>query len=335
MKTLKGCLLALIGIYGLMAGVASAQTLVGLFDLDEGARPAAMGGAFVGLAEDEHAAYYNPAGLASLRELHFGALFESRFSRATYGSVAFALPNVGGQILFLNVPDVIQRDEQGIPLGDLPYKQIGVLVGSGFSLSEDPVNLELPLAVGLQLRIYQVSTLPEGGGTTLSLTPSLLWSQERLELGGLPLQALRVGLIAPDLLSPGITYGSDHHESWGPGFRVGASATLLGSLTLAADFEADGTFHLGGEWVLPGLELEPFGVGELSIRLGLRSLGPLISPTLGFGLQVGDFRVDYAFMMHPDLPGNHRISFSAVFGPPNILLCVLRPESCPPDDPVE
>ena len=106
-------------------------------------------------------------------------------------------------------------------------------------------------------------------------------------------------------------------------------------LTLAADFESNGTFHLGGEWMLTGLELEPFGVGELSIRLGLRNLGPLISPTLGFGLQVGDFRVDYAFMMHPELPGNHRISFSALFGPPNILLCTLRPESCPPDDPVE
>lgn len=312
---------------------ASAQTLVGLFELEEGTRPAAMGGAFVGLAEEEHAIYYNPAGLALLKELHMSGLFESRFARANYGTVAFALPNVGGQLLILNIGGITRRDELGVPIGDLPYGQIGLLIGAGFSLAEPPISLGLPLAVGLQLKVYRVNTLPEGSGMAISLSPSLLFSIERFLLAGLPVQALRFGLIAPDLLSPGITYGSGYHESWGPGLRLGTALILPEGLTLALDFEADGTFHLGGEYKISGLELEALGLAELSLRVGLRNIGSLISSSAGFGLRLGDFRVDYAFVMHPELAGSHRISFSAAFGPPNILLCALRPEFCPRDDP--
>jgi hypothetical protein len=333
MKILKTALLVIVAVYGASAGGASAQGLIGLFELEEGARPAAMGGAFVGLAEEEHALFYNPAGLAYLRELHVSGLFESRFSRASYGSLALALPNVGGQLLFLNVAGITQRDDEGIPLGNFNYSQTGFLMGTGFSLREPPLDLGLPLAAGLQLKIYRVNTLTEGSGTAFSLTPSLLWAEERLSLGGLDVQAVRFGLIAPNLISVGITYGSGHRESWGPDLRLGASATLLGDLTLAADLEANGTFHLGGEWKIPGFDLESLGTAELSVRLGLMNLKNLIAPSVGFGLRVADFGVDYALILHPELPANHRLSFSAVFGPPNALLCLLRPEACPPDDP--
>jgi hypothetical protein len=331
---LKALLLVLIATQGLMME-AQAQNLVGLFALEEGARPAAMGGAFVGLAEGGHTLYYNPAGLAFLRELHVGGLFESRFARASYGTITFALPNVGSQLLFLNVGGITQRDEQGIPLGDFGYSQLGFLAGAGLALSEDPLDLDLPLAVGLQLKLYRVNTLPEGSGAAFSLTPSLLWVQERFALAGLPVRALRLGLIAPNLLGLGITYGSGHHEGWATGLRLGAALLLPAGLTFATDLDVlAGSFHLGGEWTLSGLEMDTFGLAELGFRLGLRNIGEIITPSVGFGLRVSDFRVDYAFVMHPELAGVHRIEFAALFGPPNVLLCAIRPEVCPPDDPI-
>jgi len=335
MKLFKVGLLAIVLSYGWLTSGASAQSLVGLFELEEGARPAAMGGAFVALAENEHALFYNPAGLAFLKELYVSGLFESRFSRASYGTLALALPNVASQLLFLNVSGAVQRDEEGIPIGNgnLPYSQVGFLLGAGFSLSEAPLNLDLPLAAGFQLKIYRVNTLAGGSGTAFSLSPSLLWSVERLLLAGLPVEALRFGLVAANLISPGITYGSRHQESWGPGLRLGAAVTLLGGLTMALDFEADGTFHMGGEWRLQGLDIESLGLAEFSVRLGLMNLGPLLSPSVGFGVKLADFSVDYALLLHPDLPANHRISFTAAFGQPNIFLCLLRPQACPPDDP--
>lgn len=320
---------------GAFAPSARAQSLVGLFELEEGARPAAMGGAFAGLADDGHALFYNPAGLAYLRELHVNGLYQRRFSRAGYGTFSLAAPDFGAEFLFLNIGGLTSRDEMGVPQGELPYRQIGVLLGGGLALNAPPLDLGLPLAAGMQLKVYRVSTLSPGSGTTFSLTPSFLWSRERLELGGLPVRTLRFGLIAPDLLSLGITYGSGHRESWGPGLRVGAAAALAGGLTFALDFEANGTFHVGGEWRLSPLgAIESLGSAELALRLGLSNAGSVLTPSVGFGLTVGDLRIDYAFVMHSTLPGTHRIEFSAVFGPPNALLCSLRPGTCPPDDPI-
>ena len=334
-KTAHALIVLLLGGMLLSAGSfsldAQAQSLVGIFELEGGARPAGMGGAFVGLASDEGALYYNPAGLAFLRELFISGLYQNRFVRANYARVTLAAPNVGAQFLMLGVGGLIRRDELGVPSEAFGYRQVGALLGGGLSLQE---TLGMPLAVGMQLKFYRVSTLAPGSGMAFSLTPSVLWSKERLELGGLPLRALRVGAIAPNLLSLGIAYGSGHRESWGPGFRLGGALLLSGGLTFAADFDAMGAFHLGGEWTLGGFDLEGFESAELSLRLGLSNAGSVITPSIGFGMRLGDFRLDYAFVMHPDLVGAHRISFVAIFGPPNPLLCALRPSACPPDDPL-
>jgi hypothetical protein len=75
-------LILMIGV-----GAASAQTLLSLYELERGARPAALGGAFSGLADDAYAVVYNPAALAFLERASAHGLVESRFGRAVYGSV--------------------------------------------------------------------------------------------------------------------------------------------------------------------------------------------------------------------------------------------------------
>ncbi len=334
MKSLKFISLLFVGMLALAASDGRAERLVNLFDLEQGVRPAAMGGAYVGLAEGDLALYYNPAGLAYLRELHLSGMYETRFSRADQGILTMALPNFAGQLLFLGVNGAVRRDEDGQERGNLPYSQLGLLVGAGFSLSDFMENSELSgLSVGGQLKFYSVDTTAPGRGASLSLSPSVLWSEERLLLGGLPIKFLRFGLIAPDLLSLGISYGSGHHESWGPGLRFGASVSTTDGLTLAADVDVLGSFHIGAEWLLSGLALGDAGQLDLSLRGGLKNIGSLLSPSLGLGLRLGDLRVDYALIIHPDLPDIHRFSVSGVFGPPNIILCALRPSVCPPDDP--
>jgi hypothetical protein len=334
MKSLRILSLVLIGFFLFAASDGYAQRLVGLFDLEQGVRAAAMGGAYVGLAEGDLALYYNPAGLAYLHELHLNGMYESRFSRADQGIFTMALPNFAGQLLFLTVNGAVRRDDTGKDLGLIPYSQFGLLLGAGFSLSDFVENSDFGgLSIGSQLKLYSVSTDAAGQGASISITPSAMWTEERVMFGDLPLQVLRFGVIAPDLLSMGISYGSGHHESWGPGLRFGASASTPDGLTFAADLDVMGSFSIGAEWLYRGLELGDLGQADLSIRGGLKNIGSILTPSIGFGLRLGDLRIDYALVIHPDLPDVHRFSISGVFGPPNFLLCALRPSVCPRDDP--
>ena len=311
----------------------NAQRLLGLFELEQGVRNAAMGGAYVALAEGDLGVYYNPAGLATVRELHLNSFYESRFTRVDQGVFSLAVPNFATQLLFLSVNGAVRRDANGNGGDAIPYSQFGMSFGSGFTMEQLSGSLEYKgLAAGGQFKIYSVSNDAAGSGLSVSITPSILWTGERLDFGGFPVQFVRFGVIAPDLLGLGITYGSGHRESWGPGLRLGGSVTTSGGLTIALDLDALGSFHLGGEWQNRGMD---FGglMADLSIRAGLKNIGSMIAPSIGFGLRLGDLRVDYAFVVHSELPGIHRISISGVFGPPNFLLCALRPTFCPPDDP--
>jgi hypothetical protein len=70
------------------AGTSGAQFL----KIGAGARPAAMGEAFVGIADDVNAVYYNPAGLAGLTATEFTAMRTQWFQDANYDFGAIALP---------------------------------------------------------------------------------------------------------------------------------------------------------------------------------------------------------------------------------------------------
>jgi hypothetical protein len=336
MRRITTSLILLIGLLVFSASDGSAQRLVGLFDLEMGVRAAAMGSAYVAVDDGNLGIFYNPAGLGTLRELHVNAFYESRFSRADQGVFSLAVPNFAAQLAILSVNGAVRRDENFQDIGALPYSQFGLVFGAGFTLDELSGTVPFDfdgLSVGSQFRLYSVSTTPGGSGVSFSLSPSILWIEERAMFGNIPLQFLRVGLIAPDLLSLGMSYGDGHRESWGPGLRIGASATTPGGLLIAADLDALGSFHIGVEWQHRGIEFGEIGMADISLRAGLKNLGNLMSPSIGFGFRLADIQVDYALILHSELPANHRFSISGIFGPPNFLLCALRPVYCPPDDP--
>jgi len=58
----------------------------GFMDLGAGGRPLGMGHAFVGLANDVNAVYYNPAGLIQIRKVEFSFMYAPLFLGLTDGS---------------------------------------------------------------------------------------------------------------------------------------------------------------------------------------------------------------------------------------------------------
>jgi hypothetical protein len=294
-----------------------AETMITLFDLDNGVRPLAMGGAFTGLADDENALFYNPAALAYLdNHTRFSSLYESYFGVTDYGQMAVARRGLGLGVLLFNSRPIIQRDEQGNDVGQFTYSAAGLAATYATTLGELPIALDLPagldrLALGARLKLYRVKTLDPGSGATFALDPSLMFDFGRLRAGGLQFDSLRLGLVLENLLGLPLEFDSGHRESWPLGLRLGGSLALR-QIVAAADLESNGTFHLGTEYRLAGPALGGLEGGSLSLRGGL-VLGRRTSFTAGLGFQLNSFRIDYAFATHPQLPLSHVLSFGAAF----------------------
>ncbi len=312
-------------------GVAWGQTLLSLYELERGARPAALGGAFTGLADDAYALVYNPAGLAFLERASAHGLVESRFGRAVYGSIMAGGRNLGVGLVFLSVSGIPWRDENNKPVqsGSFDFTQVGFTVAGGISFADLPLGAGLGalqnLALGLRAKVLTVSTLPEGSGAGFSLEPALFYRLNNL--GGFG--GLRLGVVIENLLGLGVNYGSGHSEGFPLGLRLGASLSPVPGALIAADIEANGTVHLGGEYKLTNAQLVRFGVQQLSVRGGVLVNPALVQASVGFGVRIrGGLQFDYTLLTHSELPLTHRVEVAYRFGFQSFL-CPLLGRACP------
>ncbi|MCI2430082.1 hypothetical protein LM602_04180 [Candidatus Acetothermia bacterium] len=322
-------LLAALLVWLSASAVSAQESLLSLYELERGARPAAMGGAFTGLADDAYAVVYNPAALAFLERASVQGMIESRFGRALSGSALAGGRNLGVGLVFLNISQIHWRDENNQPVqnGSFDYSQVGFTIAGGLSLGDLPLGAGLSalsnLAVGLRLKILSTNTLPEGSGAGFSLEPSFFYKLNGGALGG-----LRLGLVLENLLNLGVTYGSGHRESFPMGIRLGVSLSPMPTATIAADLEANGTLHLGGEYRLTNGALARAGVQQIALRGGLFVNPLLVQVSVGVGVRLRGIQIDYALLTHPELDLTHRFEGSFRFGFQSFL-CPLLGRPCP------
>jgi hypothetical protein len=293
----SACLFALPALsepYGNVAAV---------LELGMGARPLAMGGAFVGLADDANALFFNPAGLAGVQGFSALSSLESRPGIATFGHVSAALPHVGLGIHYFDFGDVPQVDENGNVIGSFSYRNYIFLAGAGVRGSNLPVLSLIPLirdlGVGVNVKFVQIATLEPGSGSGMAFDLSLLYGGTRTGVRMGLFTGFGLGFTLENAVGVPIKYGSGHQEDWPRSVVVGASVTLLGSWTVVADLAPGKGVRFGVEWCpLPAL----------AVRAGLRSEG-VVMWSLGIGVQYGMFTLDYTFVAHPHLAGQQRLSF--------------------------
>jgi len=299
-------IVAILGIIAASPQIPThAQTLISLFDIDAGVRPLGIGGAFTGLADDENAIFYNPAGLGFLRGLRLGSFYEPRFG-ANFGSLALVKSGLGGGFLFLSLGGITRYDEADRPGKAFGYGSYG-LIGS-FALLPGRLLRFIPptIALGMNAKFLGITPIAEGSGSGLALDWGLLWDLSGIKLG--PISGLRFGLLIENLPSLKVKYKGGYAESWKPGLRFGSSVQL-GSLVIAFDLEGDGALHFGGEYRFNRLG---HGIERLELRAG-GFVRNGFAPTLGLGLEFRNFRVNYAFISYPQAPETHRLSFSMDF----------------------
>lgn len=284
--------------------------------LGVGARPLGMGGAFVAIANDLTAGYWNPAGLSQIRRRGVAGMHSETFGQLlNHDYISYGKPLVSPRISAIGV-SLIRLGGGGIKITAVP----------------DP-SLE-PNAT--DNRPYLVRKKSHGD-YALFLTyatnrnPNLSWGANAkfiyrkladnsafglgIDLGALlTIDQLRIGLNLQDATTTLLAYDTGEKESIFPTLKWGTAFQrdiLQGKLILATDvdlrFEGrktaaqrwlgniSGDFHFGGEYTYREI---------VSLRMG-SDQGNL---TAGLGLKVRRFQVDTSFLAHKSLDNCYLVS---------------------------
>ena len=255
-----------------------------IFELGVSARVAGLGGAFIALADDEAAAFYNPAGLPALSETRLSSQFTRPFGAFSYGTLGAAQPGWGGYFLVLDSDTLEERDLYGNPTGTFRFTSIGLVLGFGHQLSGG-------LSFGVQAKAYGLAFPTQGFG--LSFSPCLLFQ------GG----ARTYGIVWRNLLNWPIQYADGHTEPWISDVAVGI-AWKLGTETYAIDFTENLITRGDISCVRMGCESKRFY--PLVLRAGTNREGT----SFGFSIYWRDARLDFAYVLHYALPNTYLLSLN-------------------------
>ena len=283
------------------------------------ARPLAMGGAFVAIAEGSAAAYYNPAGLAERSEIVVGGMYTEPYG--TGFGATFQYLNASGELslqtaswisqlgvgftwLGFTVSDIPMWEEEG-PGGVFTATSSIYLASAGFALP----NLE-GWTFGLSAKVYRERILEgrsQGLGFDLAVKGSFAVADLPVTIG---FNAMDVGQTV--IQWHGTAGEPETYVPWVN--KIGVSVPLYEErVRLAGDFDwaigrpaREQVFHVGVEgrpieqlFVRGGWSSNLEGDGAFSGGLGVRLFGR--------------FSVDYAYLMAKALGASHLISAQFTF----------------------
>lgn len=299
------------------AGTSSGEFL----KLGADARGIAMGSAMTAVADDAAAIYWNPAGLSQLDQRHLTGSYSILFQDVTHGFMAYAHPiqplvparrreyrpsgrgTLAVAILYLNAGQLVEIDNTGAKTGGaFNPRDAAIMAGWGASLTE---NFDF----GLTLKFVEsrIRSSARAGSADLGLRwrghlsefPYVFALNGRNLFGKLNFRSqqdplplsLRIGQsLKPTeywLLSADIVFPRDN--DWYPAFGTELSYPVQGP---------DINVAIRGGW---------------NGRLSSSELDGMANITIGGGLGIRRFLVDYAWMPFGVLGHTHRFSLALQF----------------------
>ena len=304
----KTLIIIFILLSGLTSSVSAGKYAAEFLTTGVGGRALGMGGAFVAIADDASATYWNPAGLTQLDRAELMLMHAEQFSGLLQTDVFnFVYPGkkyvIGLNYIRIgvdNIPYTSRRDLAGRPVIDkhvsdyeeAAFFSLGALLGQRLSLG---VNFK-----AIRQSVGENSSLGFGFDVGL-LYKWKAWS---------------LGVNLQDITGTYIFWDTGHRDTRSPGVQIGAGykksldflrSSICLSLQQNIRFEgqnigsqisfgeaANGDFAGGIEYTL---------LERLSLRIGSTSS----NLALGAGVTIKMLRFDYAYMSH-DLGNAHRVA---------------------------
>lgn len=236
--------------------------------LGAGVRALGMGGAFVAVANDVTANYWNPAGLGRIAEPQLIGMYSLLALDRRYNYVAAAYPfRAAGTVslgwINYNVANVEARDASGALTGDFANGENAFLISYGRILSH-----AVALGGTVKLLSHELAGRSASGvGYDLGV-----WFKPREFLAlGASVQNLQTRIYWDDRAKT--------QETFPPMERLGAQVRPLPFVTLSVDYEIvarqNGKWHAGGEFDLGHKLLLRLGNNAGALGFGVSLLPPV------------------------------------------------------------
>lgn len=288
-----------------LAGNGDGGTQSPFSALGAGSRALSLGQAFVSVADDASAIYWNPATLRDVKSKQLMGMYMplyGDFTDATYTFLGATYPTLSAGALgvgFMRVGTSFEGfDDQSIPTGTQDYSETQILVGYAFE-RRYPFTMGT-LAAGLNFKIsnqkiMEFSSTSPGVDVGFRYVPDFA-------------KSLAFGLNLQDVVGPSHKLVSEADQTdrtirAGVGYTnvfAGGSAVRV-MLQLDAPERAANKFHMGAEYAFSQL---------VSLRMGIDD-GDL---TFGVGFAVKGLGLDYAFVNREAAGASHPVTFTVNYG---------------------
>lgn len=299
-------------------GYTTAMVWLGM---DPGGRPSGMGKAFVGVADDSNATYYNPGGLPFATEREISFMHEPRSvtggpSDFYYDYGSFILPTqrfgtFGIGFLYHEMGKSEARDEQGNLTGIIHSYGFAPWLSYGYGVLDS-------LGVGGSLRYAYEHLADVEGGTATAVTFDL----GLLYKAPFPFGKLNLGL---SFLNLGPNIRGEENEPMPRRMQIGFGYTVMedemNDLLFAFDISKelvalDDGFTKELRQTVQRLGMEYFYRDIVGFRVGYYRdhYGEITGVTTGFGVCYYGFKFDYARIPEGEAFGSeNRFSLSYIF----------------------
>ncbi len=260
-----------------------------------GARAEGMGGAFVGLADDPSAVYWNPAGLSQLNCSQVMFMHHRWAQDITYECLGYALPidpknTVAIAVTFLHMDEILGYDQDDNPTSCFSAYDAAILLGYSREISP---HLSL-------------------GGTAKAILEKL--EDEKAQAAGFD-----IGLLCDlSILSFGLSLRNlgtklkfvERKHPLPTDLRAGIALRVLNDhllLSTDIDFLADTPpeFRQGIECSFQDVL---FARGGVEYKTQDQSSPPLTRPTVGGGVRISNLQFDYTYSSVKYLGDLHNFS---------------------------
>lgn len=261
-----------------------------------GARAIGMGRAFVGLADDATAVYWNPGGLSGLKQnqavLQYVTLIDGNsYQYLGYGHILPYIGTVGVGVVMLNQGEAEGRNTFNEVTDSFTNQELGILLGFGSDITPQ-------LSAGGTIKIVNQS-LMNLSATGFGIDVGLMYR---------PLPLLNLGLSFQNLLAPSIKL-AETAETYPMNMTFGVGAKFYDD---RLKLDLDVAKNLEQDAIKPrfGLEVMPIpSMKELAFRGGIDSAE--IHAGVGYAYQ--GFQLDYALgFQTADIM--HKVALSYSFG---------------------